>query len=34
MNINRDQQYRIEFRVEDISPNVRGVCMATSILPK
>ena len=34
LNINRDQQYRIEFRVEDINPNVRGVCMATSILPK
>lgn len=34
LNINRDQQYRIEFRVEDISPKVRGVCVATSILPK
>lgn len=34
LNINRDQQYRIEFRVEDINPKVRGVCVATSIMPK
>ncbi len=34
LNINRDQQYRIGFRVEDISPKVRGVCVATSIQPK
>lgn len=34
LNINRDQQYRIEFRVEDISPKVRGMCIATSVLPK
>ena len=34
LNINRDQQYRIEFRVEDITPKVRGVCVATSIQPK
>mgnify|MGYP000558132422 CR=1 FL=1 len=27
LNINRDQQYRIEFRVEDVNPKVRGVCM-------
>lgn len=30
-NIERNQQYRIEFRVEDISPTVRGVCVAKSI---
>lgn len=34
LNINRDQQYRIEFRVEDINPRVRGVCVATSIHSK
>lgn len=34
LNINRDQQYRIEFRVEDVNPKVRGVCVATSIQPK
>ena len=34
LNINRDQQYRIEFRVKDINPKVRGVCVATSIQPK
>lgn len=34
LNINRDQQYRIEFRVEDINPKVRGMCIATSVLPK
>lgn len=34
LNINRDQQYRIEFRVEDINPKVRGVCVATSIQSK
>ena len=34
LNINRDQQYRIGFRVEDISPKARGVCVATSIQPK
>ena len=33
-NINRNQQYRIEFRVEDVNPKVRGVCVATSIQPK
>lgn len=33
-NINRNQQYRIEFRVENINPKVRGVCVATSIQPK
>ena len=34
LNINRDQQYRIEFRVKDVNPKVRGVCVATSIQPK
>lgn len=34
LNINRDQQYRISFRVEDLSPKVKGVCVATSVLPK
>lgn len=34
LNINRGQQYRIEFGVEDITPRVRGVCVASSILPK
>jgi len=34
LNINRNQQYRIEFRVEDVNPKVRGVCVATSIQPK
>lgn len=34
LNINRDQQYRIEFRVEDINPKVKGVCIATSVSPK
>ncbi|MEZ3489305.1 hypothetical protein [Akkermansia muciniphila] len=33
-NINRNQQYRIEFQVENINPKVRGVCVATSIQPK
>ena len=34
LNINRDQQYRIEFQVKDVNPKVRGVCVATSIQPK
>ncbi len=33
LNINRDQQYRIEFEVKDLSPQIRGVCVATSIIP-
>lgn len=33
-NIDRNQQYRIEFQVKNINPKVRGVCVATSIQPK
>lgn len=34
LNINRDQQYRIEFEIKNLKPEVRGVCVATSVLPK
>lgn len=34
LNINRDQQYRIEFEVKNLAPEVRGICVATSVLPK
>ncbi len=33
-NINRGQQYTIEFEVKDLSRDVRGICIATSIKPK
>ncbi len=33
-NINRGQQYTIEFEVKDLRRDVRGICIATSIKPK
>ncbi len=34
ININRDQEYMIDIRVENLSNNIKGLCIATNIQPK
>ncbi|MDO4410858.1 MAG: hypothetical protein Q4C05_06225 [Akkermansia sp.] len=34
LNINRKQSYKIDFKVEDLSPSQRGICVATSVAPR